>query len=93
MDDRRLALEAHFNTILPTLATKADIESLRADMSRMSSELHKWVLGSMIGMFIGFGGLYSASNTASRAPQAVQPPQSVIIYLPAPPAVPAAPQK
>ncbi len=90
MDERLTALETHFNTILPTLATKADIESLRADMSRMSSELHKWVLGSMIGMFIGFGGLYFASNTASRAPQ-VAPP--VIVYLPAPPAAPSAPQK
>ena len=87
MDERLTALETHFNTILPTLATKADIESLRADMSRMSSELHKWVLGSMIGMFIGFGGLFLAASNVQKQPvQAIQaqPAPPVVIYLPAP---------
>ncbi|MES2074474.1 MAG: hypothetical protein V4462_02550 [Pseudomonadota bacterium] len=97
MDERLTALETHFNTILPTLATKADIESLRADMSRMSSELHKWVLGSMIGMFIGFAGLMLAMQNMARPPAVVQPaapgpaqqtrqleapPPSIIINLP-----------
>lgn len=70
MDERLTALETHFNTILPTLATKADIESLRADMSRMSS----WVLVSMIGMFCGFFGLMLAMQNMARPPAVVQPP-------------------
>ncbi|MBJ7310963.1 hypothetical protein ACFOLJ_18260 [Rugamonas sp. CCM 8940] len=103
MDERLTALETHFNTILPTLATKADIESLRVEMYKMSSELHKWMLASMVGMFLGFSGLYFASNTAARAPHPApmpaQPAQSIapiVIYLPAPPATPSsqpAPQK
>ncbi|PHV03824.1 hypothetical protein CSQ96_29030 [Janthinobacterium sp. BJB412] len=72
MDERLTALETHFNTILPTLATKADIESLRADMSRMSS----WVLGSMIGMFFGFFGLMLAMQNMARPPAVAQPPAS-----------------
>ena len=35
MDNERFsALEAHYNAILPTLATKADIEMLRADFDK-----------------------------------------------------------
>lgn len=90
MDERLTALEAHFNAVLPTLATKADIEALRADMYKMSTDTHRWMLASLIGMFLGFGGLYFASSRELRAPasqvatppavtqQVAQPP--VIIY-------------
>ena len=99
-NDRQTALEARFDTILPTLATKADVESLRAD-------IHKWMVGSMIGLFIGFGGLAAAMAQLLKplpptAPVIVQAPptqgaqpaqqahsaqamQPIIIYL-SPPA-------
>ncbi|SFM06142.1 hypothetical protein [Rugamonas rubra] len=67
MDDRLIALEAHFNAILPTLATKADVEALRA-------EIHKWMLGTIVGMFIGFAGLMLAMQNMARQPAVAQPP-------------------
>ena len=93
-NERQIALEARFDTILPTLATKADVEALRAD-------IHKWMVGSMIGLFIGFGGLAAALGQLLKppspaapvvvqaqpgpqpvqAPQAAQLPQPIIIYL------------
>ena len=93
MDERFVALEAHYNAILPTLATKADIESLRADMNRMITETHKWMLGSLIGLFIGFGGLgYSIAQILRQpvaAPAVAQLPigaqQPIVIYLTPPP--------
>jgi hypothetical protein len=100
MDSERFAaLEAHYNAILPTLATKADIEALRAEMHKMSADTHKWMVASLIGLFIGFGGLgvtlvqilkpASFAASAQMAPQSQQP---IVIYL-QPPAVPASPQK
>ncbi len=76
--------------MLPTLATKSDVEALRAD-------LHKWMVGSMIGLFIGFGGLAALaqllSPPATPAPvvlqaqpqaapvQSTQTPQPIVIYV------------
>jgi hypothetical protein len=49
--DRRLTiLETRFDTILPTLATKADLAELR-------SELKPLLLGYFLTMVIGFGGV------------------------------------
>ena len=95
MDERQTALEARFDTILPTLATKADVESLRAD-------IHKWMVGSMIGLFVGFGGLAAALGQllkpvagaapvvvqapAAQTAQSQQAPQPIVIYLTPPPA-------
>lgn len=86
MDERFAALEVHFNAILPTLATKADLEALRAD-------IHKWMVATVMGLFIGFAGLFIAMGNILKpagqspaaapvvAPQAVpQPAPPVIIY-------------
>jgi hypothetical protein len=96
MDNERFsALEAHYNAILPTLATKADIEMLRAEMQKMSADTHKWMVASLIGLFIGFGGLgitlvqilqpaAALLQPPSQPQQALQPAPPVIIYLPQP---------
>ncbi len=78
-DERFIALEAHYNAILPTLATKADIEALRA-------EIHKWLVGTLIGLFIGFAGLFVAMGQILKPTVAPpQPaPQPIVIYLPQP---------
>ena len=72
MDDSEFyALKAHYDAIVPTLATKADIEVLRAEMHKMSAEGYRWMVASMIGMFLGFGGLYFASNSNLKSQNAV----------------------
>jgi len=89
-NERQMALEARFDTILPTLATKSDIEALRAEMHKMSAEGYRWMVASMIGMFLGFGGLYFAANNTAKSQQPVQAqpqqaPQPIVIYI-SPPA-------
>ena len=91
MDNDIAALKAHIDAIVPTLATKADIEILRAEMHKMSAEGYRWMVASMVGMFMGFGGLYFSANRSLEArPQSAQPAlQSqapIVIYLPQPPA-------
>lgn len=93
MDNERLAaLEAHYNGLAATFATKADIEALRAEMHKMSAEGYRWMVASMVGMFLGFGGLYFAANKQEARPaaapvqaapaQAVQAPPTIIINIP-----------
>jgi hypothetical protein len=64
--DRRLTiLETRFDTILPTLATKADLAGLRAELtSSFKSELHteinsltRWIIALTISMLFGFAGM------------------------------------
>lgn len=73
--------------ILPTLATKADIEAMRAEMLKQALETHKWMLASVIGMFVGFGGLFLAASNLQKQPAPLvqaAPAPPVVIYLPAP---------
>ncbi|WP_348695915.1 hypothetical protein [Duganella fentianensis] len=93
MDDSEFyALKAHYEAIVPTLATKADIEKLRVEMLHMVAETHKWMVASMIGLFIGFGGLGIAMGQILKpiagSAQAA-PPQPIILYVtpPVPPEV------
>jgi hypothetical protein len=74
--DRRLTIiETRFDTILPTLATKADLAELRAeikaeladtrraiekDLARAKEDLTRWMLGIVISMVAGFGGMIVA---------------------------------
>ncbi len=70
MDRRLIILETRFDTILPTLATKADLIELRAEMRAMNADLrtdmHKWMTTTLISMFVGFGGLLFAMVTLMR---------------------------
>lgn len=67
MDRRLTVLETRFDTILPSLATKADLAELRVDFERMSSllrvELHtalmsmiRWGVGIAIAVILGVAG-------------------------------------
>ena len=82
---------ARVDAILPTLATKADLEVLRADMEAMRADVARWTLATVIGLFIGFGGLFLAmSNTLKPVAQpALQAQQPIVVYVsPAPQAAP-----
>ncbi|UGQ44920.1 hypothetical protein [Massilia endophytica] len=80
---------AHIEAILPTLATKADVEALHAEMLRVASETQKWMFASVIGIFIGFGGLFLAMGNFYLKQQ---PPPPPVQASPAPqPAAGAAP--
>ena len=39
LEERMTILETRFDTILPTLATKADIAEVKTDMARMEGEM------------------------------------------------------
>jgi hypothetical protein len=77
MDTEFAALKVHYDAIIPTLATKADVEALRAD-------IHKWMVASMIGLFIGFGGLTVAMGQILQPQtpaQQTQPPAPIVLYI------------
>lgn len=102
MEERVKALEEAVKN-LPTKAdfaelradVKTGISDLRAEMHKTNIDIHKWMIGTVIGLFLGFGGLFlamsnalkqpSTSPTAAIAQPATQPP--IIINVPgAPPA-------
>ncbi|HEX9172297.1 MAG TPA: hypothetical protein VF861_06520 [Telluria sp.] len=69
MDRRLTILETRFDTVLPTLATKADLAELRADvrveLAQMRAEIRaesariaKWMATLAVTMFLGFGGMF-----------------------------------
>jgi len=74
----RLAIvETRWQDVVPTLATKADlneavglskmelkseIAELRTEMHKMDATITRWMLGAIIGLFIGLGTLYFAQQ-------------------------------
>jgi hypothetical protein len=62
MTDRRLTiLEPRVDTILPMLATKADVAELKAELKAEiraeSARMAKWMATMFITLIIGFGGM------------------------------------
>ncbi|HEY0487921.1 MAG TPA: hypothetical protein VGD30_00255 [Telluria sp.] len=77
MENRLTTLETRFDTVLPTLATKADIGRLRG-------ELQKWMGATIIGLLFGFGGLFVALKDAPPVVPVQQAQPPVIITIPVP---------
>lgn len=76
MEKRLAELEA----LIPTLATKADVE-------KASHDVTKWLVGTMvggIGLFIVIM-TFVLNNAVPRAPNAAPASAPVIIQIPAPP--------
>lgn len=78
---------------LPTKADFADLRAdvktgmsdLRAEMHKNSIDIHRWMIATVIGLFLGFGGLFLAMSNGLKqpAPQPAsvqQPP--IIINMP-----------
>jgi len=80
MDVRMTRIE----TIIPMLATKADLESLRWDFERGQKENRAWMLGTVLALFVGIvgaGSYFMSGNVRQPAPQA-----PIVIYASPPPA-------
>lgn len=50
-------IEQRLDDVLPTLATKADLERLRTEMEKMRGEILKWFIAGWVTMFFSLGGL------------------------------------
>lgn len=91
MDARITKLETRFEAVLPTLMTKVDGAEIRADIQRGINETQKWMIATVIGLFVGFGGLFLAMSNALKSPPSQQP---IIINVPTQaPAAPPVPGK
>jgi hypothetical protein len=70
LDRRLVILETRFDIILPTLATKLDLLSLKTELTTAfkaeMQTMQKWIMATLISMFIGFGGLIIALLTLPR---------------------------
>jgi hypothetical protein len=84
MEHRVTALETRLDTILPTLATKADMGELRADFERGQKENRAWMLATVLALFLGILSVGSFLRDGSKAPTPTSAP--VIIQVPAYPA-------
>lgn len=92
MDSRLSKLEA----IIPTLATKSDVEGVRTDLHKMDASITRWMIATVIALFLGFAGLFfTMSNTINGALERATRSGTVSAPAPAPPIIiqmPPAPQ-
>lgn len=90
MNERLAALEARFDAVLPTLATKTDISDVRTEIHKSTSEVVRWVVGTAIGGIAVFVTVMTfVLNNAVPKPPAPAAQAPIIINVPAapPPAV------
>ncbi|MDL5036816.1 hypothetical protein QRD40_10705 [Comamonas sp. Y6] len=69
---------------------------LRADMHKNSVDIQRWMIATVIGLFLGFGGLFLAMSNALKpsTSSVTQPTQQAPIIINVPSAVPSStPQK
>jgi hypothetical protein len=86
MDEDHNSRLARIEAILPTLATKADLESLRGDIAR-------WMFVTAVGFFVGLSGLiFAAANMLTR-PEATAQPAATMQCQPCAPPQAALPQE
>ena len=65
-----------------TLFTKTGFAELRADLHKMDANIKSWMIGTIIGLFFGFSGLFVAMNSASRASYPASTP--IVVTVPSP---------
>lgn len=80
VNERVAVIEAR----LDNLATKAEMSetkgTLLAAIERGISETQRWIIGTVIGLFLGFGGLFLAMSNALKPAPTTQP---TVIVIPA----------
>lgn len=86
MESRLAKLEG----ITPTLATKSDVEAVRADLHKVSSEMKGWFIATAVLVLVG---LFTIANimvgtVRSYSERGVSsPPPPIVIQFPAAPAL------
>lgn len=84
---------ARIDATLSTLAQKSDVEGLKTEIHRGVVETQRWMIATVIGLFVGFGGLFLAMSNALKVnPQQPQPPIVINVPQAAQPAPPQAPK-
>jgi hypothetical protein len=63
---------------LEQTATKTDIADIRADMHKASTDIARWMITTVIGLFLGFGGLFFVVTNSTK--NSTAPPTPIIIY-------------
>jgi hypothetical protein len=85
--------------LLPTLATKADISDVKAEIAKLHSDFGKWFVVTVItlafGILAAIGSIVTLLRPVqfSTSQQASQPPPIVIYNVPAQPIQPQQPAK
>jgi hypothetical protein len=82
------AIKVDVATILSNYATKADIADLRSEMHKATSDMQKWMIATLIALFIGFGGLFITMSNAVKPFGPAMPSAPVIITIPVPAVAP-----
>ena len=99
MEARIAKLEA----VIPTLATKVDVEGVRTDIHKMDASIKTWMIATIITLFLGFAGLFFTMSTSINgaleraakaqnvAPAAAAPQLApIVIQMPVAPPTPTA---
>jgi len=71
--------------VIPTLATKADVERLHTDFERGQKENRAWMLATVLALFVGIVGAGSFFMRGN-APLPAAPQAPIIVYATPPPA-------
>ncbi|MEN5220521.1 hypothetical protein [Stenotrophomonas sp. TWI602] len=86
MEGRLVKIE----TLVPTLATKSDIESVRADLHKVSSDMKGWFIATAVLVLVG---MFTIANIMITQVRSIQPsktetsaPAPIVIQMPGSPA-------
>lgn len=88
MEARVTKLEAKFEAVLPTLATKADLADVKTEFHKLESSISKWALASLLALLFGGAAMIFASTNlvlnAIKQDRSAQPAQPAAVYIPYP---------
>lgn len=66
LDHRLTVLETRSDTVLPTLATKADLADLKAELRAEFAGLSRWMATLLVTIVLGFAGMFVTMFTVLR---------------------------
>lgn len=73
---------ARVETRLDQTATKEDVASVKAEIHRGIVETQRWMIATVVGLFIGFGGLFMAMTNALKPGAAPAPATELPVHRP-----------